>query len=133
MFQKILQAGAAVAMLAMPFGAVAQAQGVYTTPGPYGKAKPGVPGYANPGPYREGYQAFRNRHNFEGRSVYRYHHHYVRPGYRYHHRYIRHYEGRSAYVGHRGYCIKLCAQDMNPCDPIQYKRADGRCAINHWR
>lgn len=24
-------------------------------------------------------------------------------------------------------CIKLCEQDLNPCDPIGFKRTDGRC------
>ncbi len=36
------------------------------------------------------------------------------------------YEGRSA-AGDPRYCIKMCEHDMNPCDPIQYKRADMRC------
>ena len=24
-------------------------------------------------------------------------------------------------------CIPLCNDDLSPCDPIQYKTADGRC------
>lgn len=24
-------------------------------------------------------------------------------------------------------CVKLCARDMNPCDPPVFKQADGRC------
>jgi len=28
----------------------------------------------------------------------------------------------------RGACIKLCPNDDNPCDPIQYKTADKRCS-----
>jgi hypothetical protein len=27
----------------------------------------------------------------------------------------------------RAYCQKLCALDMTPCDPPEFKRADGRC------
>ncbi len=37
------------------------------------------------------------------------------------------YEGRSAAGGDR-ICIKLCENDTNPCDPIEYKRSDGRCS-----
>jgi hypothetical protein len=25
------------------------------------------------------------------------------------------------------YCRHMCAEDRNPCDPIQFKIADGRC------
>ena len=25
-------------------------------------------------------------------------------------------------------CAKMCPSDSNPCDPISYKMADGRCA-----
>ena len=28
-------------------------------------------------------------------------------------------------------CIKMCPQDNNPCDPINYKIADARCT-NRW-
>ena len=27
----------------------------------------------------------------------------------------------------RAYCQKLCNLDMSPCDPPEFKRADGRC------
>ena len=26
-----------------------------------------------------------------------------------------------------GYCQPLCTQDVSPCDPPEFKRADGRC------
>ena len=26
-------------------------------------------------------------------------------------------------------CVKLCPLDTNPCDPPQYKKADGRCNL----
>lgn len=26
------------------------------------------------------------------------------------------------------YCQRLCDRDFSPCDPIQFKLADGRCA-----
>jgi hypothetical protein len=29
--------------------------------------------------------------------------------------------------GRAFYCQKLCPTDMSPCDPPEYKRADGRC------
>ncbi len=29
--------------------------------------------------------------------------------------------------GRGAYCMRLCPTDNNPCDPIQYKTADGRC------
>jgi hypothetical protein len=25
------------------------------------------------------------------------------------------------------WCRRMCAEDRNPCDPIQFKLADGRC------
>ena len=28
----------------------------------------------------------------------------------------------------RAYCERLCERDMSPCDPIQFKVTDGRCA-----
>jgi hypothetical protein len=37
------------------------------------------------------------------------------------------YEGRSIY-GQPLVCEKLCTADMSPCDPPEYKRADGRCS-----
>ncbi len=36
------------------------------------------------------------------------------------------YAGRSAY-GTPIFCLKRCEGDTNPCDPIEYKRADMRC------
>lgn len=27
----------------------------------------------------------------------------------------------------RNTCVKLCRRDMNPCDPPEFKAADGRC------
>ncbi|MCB1525233.1 MAG: hypothetical protein KDJ20_01385 [Hyphomicrobiales bacterium] len=27
-----------------------------------------------------------------------------------------------------GFCQPMCSFDMTPCDPPEYKRADGRCA-----
>jgi hypothetical protein len=30
------------------------------------------------------------------------------------------------YQGGR-YCPRMCAEDRNPCDPIDFKLADGRC------
>ena len=26
------------------------------------------------------------------------------------------------------YCVQLCAADMTPCDPAEFKRTDGRCS-----
>ena len=39
------------------------------------------------------------------------------------------YDGPPPYVarGRAIYCQKLCNLDYSPCDPIEYKRADGRC------
>ena len=37
------------------------------------------------------------------------------------------YEGRSGFGAPPQYCQQLCAQDTVPCDPPEYKRADGRC------
>ena len=37
------------------------------------------------------------------------------------------YEGRSGFGSPPPYCQKLCTQDVTPCDPPEYKRADGRC------
>ncbi len=41
---------------------------------------------------------------------------------------------RQAYNPHEGLqpngCVKWCEFDMNPCDPPQYKTADGRCAFD---
>jgi hypothetical protein len=36
-------------------------------------------------------------------------------------------EGRSVYVPPRSACIPLCSMDTTPCDPPQFKAADGRC------
>ena len=40
------------------------------------------------------------------------------------------YTGPDYYAPARGgfYCQKLCPMDVTPCDPPEYKRADGRCA-----
>ena len=27
----------------------------------------------------------------------------------------------------RNTCVKMCRRDSNPCDPPEFKRADGRC------
>ncbi len=27
-------------------------------------------------------------------------------------------------------CVKQCPLDLNPCDPPEYKRADGRCSLD---
>ena len=38
------------------------------------------------------------------------------------------YEGRSSSFGDPApFCQKLCTQDFAPCDPPEFKRADGRC------
>ncbi len=31
-------------------------------------------------------------------------------------------------VPDRNGCVKICFRDVSPCDPIQYKRVDGRCS-----
>jgi len=31
-----------------------------------------------------------------------------------------------------GACQKLCPGDNNPCDPLYFKQADGRCARDRW-
>jgi hypothetical protein len=36
-------------------------------------------------------------------------------------------EGRSAYTPPQRVCIPLCSMDTLPCDPPQFKAADGRC------
>lgn len=41
------------------------------------------------------------------------------------------FEGRSVYGGPLTppkICDKLCERDASPCDPPQYKQADGRCS-----
>lgn len=35
-------------------------------------------------------------------------------------------QGRSVYGAPR-VCQKLCSRDLSPCDPPEFKRADGRC------
>lgn len=42
------------------------------------------------------------------------------------------YEGRSAFGDPAPYCQKLCTQDFAPCDPPEYKHADGRCNNPAW-
>ena len=37
------------------------------------------------------------------------------------------FEGRSAAVDTAPACEKLCADDVNPCDPPEFKDADRRC------
>jgi hypothetical protein len=36
-------------------------------------------------------------------------------------------EGRSVYTPPQPVCIPLCSMDTSPCDPPQFKAADGRC------
>jgi hypothetical protein len=36
-------------------------------------------------------------------------------------------EGRGVYVPPQSACIPLCSIDTTPCDPPQFKAADGRC------
>ncbi|MBV1705590.1 MAG: hypothetical protein KGQ37_00110 [Hyphomicrobiales bacterium] len=56
----------------------------------------------------------------EAHDAYYYHHH-VR-----HHRPVRHVYRAPPQVYHR-VCVPLCPQDTLPCDPINFKIADGRC------
>ena len=41
--------------------------------------------------------------------------------------------GRRAFGDPAPYCQKLCLQDFAPCDPPEYKRADGRCTNPTYR
>jgi hypothetical protein len=36
-------------------------------------------------------------------------------------------EGRSVYAVPQRVCIPLCSMDTSPCDPPEFKHADGRC------
>ena len=36
-------------------------------------------------------------------------------------------EGRSVYTGPQRVCVPLCSMDTSPCDPPEFKHADGRC------
>ena len=36
-------------------------------------------------------------------------------------------EGRSAYAPPQRVCMPLCSMDTSPCDPPEFKHADGRC------
>jgi hypothetical protein len=110
MIRTFILAGTAAVMLAAPIGGLAQAQQL--DGGPYYGAQRGHD-------YDRGWNNDRNNGwNWGGRdSAYD-----ARPGVV--------YEGRSAASGGGRYCIKLCEQDTNPCDPIQYKRADRRCSEN---
>jgi hypothetical protein len=36
-------------------------------------------------------------------------------------------EGRSVYAPPQRVCIPLCSMDTSPCDPPEFKHADGRC------
>ena len=36
-------------------------------------------------------------------------------------------EGRSVYAPAQRVCIPLCSMDTSPCDPPEFKHADGRC------
>ena len=42
--------------------------------------------------------------------------------------------GREAFNPNEGLqpngCVKLCPLDTNPCDPPEFKRADGRCSLD---
>ena len=59
----------------------------------------------------------------EAHDAYYRHHHLV------HHRPVHHiyHEQRQVY---RRACVPLCPEDTLPCDPINFKIADGRC--NPW-
>lgn len=37
------------------------------------------------------------------------------------------YDGRTGFGAQPAYCQKLCSADFSPCDPPEFKRADGRC------
>jgi hypothetical protein len=36
-------------------------------------------------------------------------------------------EGRSVYAPPQRVCMPLCSMDTSPCDPPEFKHADGRC------
>jgi hypothetical protein len=36
-------------------------------------------------------------------------------------------EGRSVYAPPQRVCVPLCSMDTTPCDPPEFKHADGRC------
>lgn len=37
------------------------------------------------------------------------------------------YDGRTGFGAPTQYCQKLCSTDYSPCDPPEFKHADGRC------
>ena len=43
------------------------------------------------------------------------------------------YTGQRGFGAPAAYCQKLCLQDFAPCDPPEYKRADGRCTNPGYR
>jgi hypothetical protein len=36
-------------------------------------------------------------------------------------------EGRTVYAPPQRVCVPLCNMDTSPCDPPEFKHADGRC------
>jgi hypothetical protein len=40
---------------------------------------------------------------------------------------------RAPYSEELEYCVPLCREDLSPCDPLYYKRADGRCTGDNRR
>jgi hypothetical protein len=40
---------------------------------------------------------------------------------------------RIPYHEEENYCIPQCPQDLSPCDPLYFKRADGRCSGDNRR
>jgi hypothetical protein len=45
---------------------------------------------------------------------------------------VERHEGTPVVVQRRAnICIPWCSADLNPCDPPEFKAADGRCAIDN--
>jgi hypothetical protein len=40
---------------------------------------------------------------------------------------------RSPYHEEENYCVPQCPQDLSPCDPLYFNRADGRCSGDNRR
>jgi hypothetical protein len=40
---------------------------------------------------------------------------------------------RAPYAEDGYYCVPQCREDFSPCDPLYYKRADGRCSGDNKR
>jgi hypothetical protein len=51
------------------------------------------------------------------------------------HRYSDEYDPRIRAPYSEGviYCVPQCREDLNPCDPLYFKRADGRCSGDNRR